>query len=184
MSVSIAKYSHHNFNSQHDFNPALRKFDAIDGNTIANRIMKDLFRKYGVDNILGLALLHKHSPLQEGERMTDIRGTSSPLSFEIGQASTWGFDTNAQCLVPLEFSISDNTVDWKQDTVQKFLAEFFGILADHQATDVLGLCVYPGDGYPGRVEFTIGRSNVNLTPDEVSAPRSLRCEMLILCRRS
>jgi len=33
---------------------------------------------------------------------------------------------------------------------------------------IYGLGRYPGDGFPGRVEMTVGRSNVNLTPNQVS----------------
>ena len=37
------------------------------------------------------------------------------------------------------------------------------------ACDILGLSLYPGDGHPGRLDFRVGRSNVDLMPEEVSA---------------
>lgn len=79
---------------------------------------------------------------------------------------------NGRELVPLEFSIAQRDIDWQMPSVQQFLTEFSKLLVTHNAENILGLCTYQGDGYPGRVEFTVGRSNINLTPDEVRLPSS------------
>jgi hypothetical protein len=105
--------------------------------------------------------------LEDGERLTDVRGTSNPITFELGQPSVWRFSPERRQLVPLEYSVTQNHIDWQMSFMQGFLAEFSEILATLQADKILGLCSYPGDGYPGRVEFTVDRSNVNLTPEEV-----------------
>ncbi|KAG6040800.1 hypothetical protein E4U41_007017 [Claviceps citrina] len=166
MAITMAPYAVNKFNNLFDFSDALPKFDKLDGQRIANEDMQELFRRHKVENILGLALLHRHSLLDEEERLTDVRGTSNPLTFAAGQPSVWKFDSDGQKLAPLEFSIEQREVNWQDPNMQAFLAEFFDLVKKMDAIDVLGLCGYPGDGYPGRVEFTTGRSNVNLTPDE------------------
>ena len=155
-------------NSLPDFSDALPIFDSLDGDHLANGAMKDLFRRHNVQGIIGLALTHKHFDLCEGERVTDIRGTSNPLTFELGEASTWRFSPERRQLVPLEFSTTQSKIDWQTPSMQAFLDEFSEIVVSEKADGILGLCSYPGDGYPGRVEVTVGRSNVNLTPEEVS----------------
>ena len=130
--------------------------------------MKDLFRLHNVENDLGLVLLHKHSMLHDGERLTDVRGTSNPLTFKIGQPSIWKISPDLKQLIPVEFSMENGDIDWQKPSMQRFLAAFACLLAEYDAEYIFGLCRYPGDGYPGRTEFTVGRSNVNLTPKEVS----------------
>ncbi|KAI1294465.1 hypothetical protein F5Y03DRAFT_316029 [Xylaria venustula] len=166
MAIDVAEYSTSDFNSLFDYGHVLPIFDSLGGDDLAKGIMKDLFRRHKVENTLGLALLHKHSLLQDGERLIDVRGTSNPLSFEIGQPSVWGLSPDHHQLVPLEFSVEHKDIDWQVPPMQQFLVEFSNMLVTLKADKVLGLCRYPGDGYPGRVEFTVGRSNINLTPDE------------------
>jgi hypothetical protein len=166
MAIAVADYSVHEFNHLHDFGDALPKFDKLDGNDIATGTMKELFRRHKVDHIFGLTLLHKHSILHDGERLTDVRGTSNPLTFPVGNASIWKYNPGSRQLVPVEFSIDHDEVHWQDPGIQAFLTEFSEVVTKLEASQLLGLCRYPGDGYPGRVEFTTGRSNVNLTPEE------------------
>jgi hypothetical protein len=168
MAVTIAEYSVDNFNRQRDFRDALSGFDRHDGGFLASTTMKDLFRNHKVESILGLQLLHKHDKLNAGERMTDVRGTSNPLTFELGaKASIWGFDSATQQLVPLEYSLGAESVEWEASEMQDFLKDFREAVVKEGVQDIFGLSLYPGDGYPGRVEFSAGRANVNLTPVEV-----------------
>ncbi|KID97318.1 hypothetical protein MAJ_06693, partial [Metarhizium majus ARSEF 297] len=166
MAITVAPYSVEEFNNLFDFGDALPKFDNLNGQKVANVDMRELFRRHGVDKILGLCLVHKHSLLNDGERLTDVRGTSNPLTFNAGQPSIWKFNADGQRLAPLEYSLDQGEINWQDSNIQDFLTEFFKLLKAMRAIDILGLCGYPGDGYPGRVEFTSGRSNVNFTPDE------------------
>ncbi|KAK4132536.1 hypothetical protein BT67DRAFT_457301 [Trichocladium antarcticum] len=139
MAIAVADYSTANFNLLLDYSDVLPIFDSLDGDHLANGAIKDLFRRHNVQGTIGLALLHKHFDLCDGERITDVRGTSNP-----------------------------SKIDWQTSSMQAFLAEFSEMMVSMKANGILGLCSYPGDGYPGRVEFTVGRSNVNLTPQEAS----------------
>jgi hypothetical protein len=168
MAIRCAEYSADNFNRLRDFRDARLGFDNLKGDVLANTTMKDLFRNHGVEEILGLQLLHKHYELDDGERLTDVRGTSNPLNFDIGAIpSIWGFDSGIQRLVPLEYSLGAEKIEWDAPNMQKFLVAFRETVMEEGVADIFGLSLYPGDGYPGRVEFSVGRSNVNLTPEEV-----------------
>lgn len=168
MAITVAPYSFEVFNRIPIFGDALPKFDRLNGHEIAKNQMRELFRRYKVEHVLGLALVHKHSFLDQGERLTDVRGTSNPLTFAAGRPSVLKFSDDGQQLAPLEFSLDQQEINWQDPNMQEFLAEFFRIVKQMDAVNLFGLCGYPGDGYPGRVEFSSGRSNVNLTPDEVS----------------
>ncbi|KAK4243569.1 hypothetical protein C7999DRAFT_18093 [Corynascus novoguineensis] len=168
MAFTVAEYSSAEFNSLLDFSDVLSAFDRLDGDKLVNGPIKDLFRRHNVQGTIGLALLHKHFNIYDGERVTDVRGTSNPVTFELGEASTWGLSPERRQLVPVEYSITQSKIDWQTLTMQAFLTEFSEMMVSIVADGILGLCAYPGDGYPGRVEFTVGRSNVNLTPQEAN----------------
>lgn len=105
------------------------KFDQLNGDSITTGVMKQLFRRHRVDTVFGLALLHKHSLLREGERLTEVRGISNPLTFEVGHPSVWKCKSDDRQLVPLEFSIEPCDINWQNSNIQAFLAEFSELLA-------------------------------------------------------
>ena len=109
MAIAVADYSTANFNSLLDYSDVLPIFDSLDGDHLVNGAWKDVFRRHNVQGTVGLALLHKHFDLCDGERVTDIRGTSNPVTFELGEASTWRFSPERRQLVPLEYSITVTT---------------------------------------------------------------------------
>lgn len=51
--------------------------------------MKPLFKTYGVECSLGLALMHSHFQLEEIEKLVDIRGTSVPWT-DSGETQQYG----------------------------------------------------------------------------------------------
>ncbi len=170
MAITVGLYQDDDFNSLLDFSDAGPVFDSLDGAKIIQAKMMPLFRGHGVEHDLGLALLHRHFELNKGERLTDIRGTSVPLMFETGNPSLWALGGDKQDLLrPLEFSIENiKAPQWNEPKFQAFLQEFAQVLQDCGARGIFGLRSYPGYQYPGCVEFTAGRTNVNLTPVEVS----------------
>lgn len=87
MAIEVVGYSVANFNRLLDYGDVLRKFDSLGGNDLAYGVVKDLFRRHNMEGVIGLALLHKQLLLEDGERLTDVRGTSNPLIFEIRRPS-------------------------------------------------------------------------------------------------
>ena len=62
-----------------DYVNVLPKFDSLEGNILVQGNLKTFSVATMWRTSLGLSLLHKHSILEERERLTCIRGTSSPL---------------------------------------------------------------------------------------------------------
>ncbi|ELR01863.1 hypothetical protein VC83_06313 [Pseudogymnoascus destructans] len=141
-------------------------FDAINGNNFIKEVMKPLFRTYGIEHSLGLALMHSHFKLEDNERLTDIRGKSLAWTGPGGGPAVWQLDGNV--LRPHEFSFDSHleTPDWGSEMYQQFLSAFGKVLVGVGAQNIFGLCSYPGDDFEGRVETTIGRANVNLKTSE------------------
>lgn len=48
-----------------------------------------------------------------------------------------------------------------------FLRDVFAALKKHDLLDIVGIRLYPGESYEGRVEITEGRANINLRPIQV-----------------
>ena len=187
MAVVLANYDHGSFNSLPPFEVASPSFDNVHGLDIVANIMTPLFRKHGVERTLGLQLLHQHFELQPKERLVDFNGTSIPIVPGIDQLlnftpSVWGIEcaNNKIKLSPLEFALNsgDITLDtsspWSKSNFDNFIAskeEFFieytQLVKDLGIEGIFGFARYPSDGYPGRVEITVGRTHVNLTPTQV-----------------
>lgn len=156
---------------------AVAKFDAINGETLVSTVFRELFLRYQMDRTFGLTLLHRHFDLDKTERLVDYGGTSVPwrlgkISGSI-QASSWLLSDNG--LRPYEFyytSVRDEATepDVANANQRAFFHDFKGLLSKYKAYGVFGLCRYPGDDFPGRVEVTKGRANINLKPDDVSRP--------------
>jgi hypothetical protein len=122
---------------------------------------------------LGIGLLHHHFPLEDNEYLTEVRGTSTTWKSQAGtRLSVWSFDAKEKSLKPLEFAMDDDHgsvayPDWESVQMQKFLMELSDLILFLGVNGIYGLVRYPGDDFPGRVEMTMGRANVNLTPTQV-----------------
>lgn len=51
--------------------------------------------------------------------------------------------------------------------MQKFLIELSDLILDFRVNSTYKLVCYSKDDFPGRVEMTVNRANVNLTPTQV-----------------
>ncbi|EJP69130.1 hypothetical protein NHJ13051_001907 [Beauveria bassiana] len=155
------------YNSLPDVSSAAAAYRTCQGDRLARHLMKDLFRRHNVQDTFGLALLHRHGQLRAGERMTAVRGTNkSPAPSQLGEPAVWRVNTADGRVIPVEFSLEAAAVDWHDLRLQVFVKEFLALLLEHQAHKHFGLCLYPGDGYPGHIEVEDGRSTVGLLPQE------------------
>lgn len=178
MSIQTKPYNSSRFNSLPSLYDAGSKFDTINGNSFIQEVMKPLFRTYGIEHSLGLALMHSHFKLEDNEQLTDIRGTSLAWTGPGGKPAVWHLDGDV--IRPYEFSLDSDleTPDWSSRTYQEFLLAFSKALVEVGAQDIFGLCSYPGDDFERRVETTVGRANVNLKPSEVSLHRTISSLLL------
>ncbi|XWX01231.1 hypothetical protein V2A60_009257 [Cordyceps javanica] len=156
------------YNSLPCVSDASAAYRACQGELLAKHLMRDLFRKHDFQGTFGLALLHRHGHLlgAVGERMTAVRGTKSPAPRQLGEPAVWRVNVADGRVIPVEFSLEASAVDWHDLRLQVFVREFLALLLEHQAHKHFGLCLYPGDGYPGHIEVEDGRSTVGLSPEE------------------
>ncbi|OAA76549.1 hypothetical protein LEL_06233 [Akanthomyces lecanii RCEF 1005] len=154
------------YNTLPDVSSAFAAYDKCSGDALAKHLMRDLFRTHNVQGTFGLVLLHRHCLLSTGERMTAMRGAKSPAPSQLGDPAVWRVNMADGRMIPVEFALEAGEVDWRDLRLQVFVKEFLALLIEHHAHKHFGLCLYPGDGYPGHIEVTDGRSTVGLSPDE------------------
>ena len=70
MAVMIDDHATSNFNSLNDYVDVLPKFDSLKGDILVPEKFKDLFRRYNVENILGLSLLTSVRSMRENASHT------------------------------------------------------------------------------------------------------------------
>jgi len=155
---------------------AVVKFDSIDGDSLISTTVQALFLSHKMDRTFGLILLHRHFDLDENERLVEYGGTSVPwrLSKSSGniRPSNWLLTADG-AIRPYEFyyaSVRDEATepDLANTAQQAFFNAFKDLLRKYNTEGLWGLCRYPGDDFPGRVEVTEGRANINLRPEDVS----------------
>ncbi|KAL2071340.1 hypothetical protein VTL71DRAFT_12575 [Oculimacula yallundae] len=153
---------------------AVANFDRIDGDSLIATTVRELFLSHKMDRTFGLILLHRHFDLDETERLVDYGGTAVPwrLSKASGniRPSTWLLTADGG-IRPYEFyytSVRDEATE--PDLANADQLAFFDalktLLRKYNAEGLWGLCRYPGDDFPGRVEVTEGRANINLMPED------------------
>ena len=126
------------------------------------------FRKYQVQDVFGLALLHQHFEIQQNEQLVTFGNVAVPIKSSLEglsvAASRWAFSGDK--LIPYEFTAWAENID--MDTHAAFLVEMSQALRSSGLAHNLGLCsagsIAGKDSEP-TVEFTSGRANVTLPFD-------------------
>ncbi|KAI0964736.1 hypothetical protein F4678DRAFT_455112 [Xylaria arbuscula] len=175
MAVHLRPYTAAVFNATPLLPDALQRHQKAAGNDWVYDVFGSLFRKHGVEKIFGIGLLHHHFPLEDDEYLTEVRGTSTAWKSRRGmRPHVWALGAEDGILTPLEFTmdnddkISPTYPDWESDQAQQFLQELARLILNLKIDGVYGLVQYPGDDFPGCVEMTVGRANVNLTPAQAA----------------
>lgn len=151
---------------------ARARFKEINGEELVKDVFRQLFLKHGMDRKFGLVILHRHFDLGVGEKLVEYNGTSSPWptaptnGVEEPRPSVWSKALDGQ-FRPTEFRYSCDDRAGMSEEELSFMEEFDKLLQDIRASDVFGLCDYPGDGFRGSCEITVGRANINLKPADV-----------------
>jgi hypothetical protein len=185
--LRLDSYNPEAFNKLPSISDAVAKFDALDGDTLVSTSFRELFLRHNMDRTFGLILLHRHFELDLNERLVSYGDTSVPwqlskISKHI-MPSNWLLSGDG-AIRPYEFcyapAVDEATGPNLANSDQRaFFGALLELLYEHKAEDLWGLCRYPGDDFPGRVEVTEGRANINLRPEDVSNYLSS-----LLCRRS
>lgn len=170
MAAAVAAYSHDHFNSLTTINEAHNHFANISGQDHVE-LFKTFFVQAGMDRRFGLAMLHRHFSMEPGEKLVEYKGTSTPWDGRLSemkepQPAMWSFDKKGQ-LRPTEFHYSETEDGNFTSEDLKFIAQFKIEIDRRKLTNVFGLARYPGDNFDGSCEFTQGRTNINLRPEDV-----------------
>ncbi|SPO05320.1 uncharacterized protein DNG_08007 [Cephalotrichum gorgonifer] len=148
---------------------ASEKFQQLNAKTAILGPIRDLFLKHKVHKQLGIALLHKHFPIQPTERLVDCRNISAP--WDVGddtEAITQKYDNfilprsfrlSQGKFVPYEFDFSD-TDDLLHQVDQEFLSQLSSLLYQHGLDHLLGIRSLDQHSSELTVEVTEGNMNI------------------------
>ncbi|KAJ3911224.1 hypothetical protein F5877DRAFT_86284 [Lentinula edodes] len=144
--------------------------------TINEKLAGILF-EYGVSNIFGIQLLHRHFMLAETEKLVGTNGTFIPwgtadvASASAGKVipSAWAFKKGGA--YPFEFQYSQKSVNpFSTPQAAEFLLAFYSALHEAGLLDILGIGLIDADAAT-TIECTIGRANIVVPrPDNDTSP--------------
>ncbi|KAK5988187.1 hypothetical protein PT974_12327 [Cladobotryum mycophilum] len=168
MAVAVGEYSVSHFQSLPSLEAVRANFSNLDGDELVKNVFKDFFVEHGMDRKFGLTMIHRHFDLAPGEKLVDYDGTSVPWQgpdrgLSAPQPCIWAFSANGE-LKPTEFRYSEAGNFTMGEDELLFIQKFKALLESYGATEVFGLCLYPGDDFNGLCEITVGRANINLKP--------------------
>ncbi|KAJ3847603.1 hypothetical protein EV368DRAFT_68976 [Lentinula lateritia] len=133
--------------------------------------------EYGVSNVLGIQLLHRHFMLAETEQLVGTNGTFIPwgtaniVFASAGKVfpSAWAFKEGGA--YPFEFQYSQKSVDpFPVLQTAGFLLAFYSALHEAGLLDILGVGLIDVDA-AATIECTIGRANIVVPrPDNDTSP--------------
>ncbi|KAF3481525.1 uncharacterized protein GIQ15_04284 [Arthroderma uncinatum] len=166
----VGDYMPGHFQALPTLEAARAKFRAINGDELVKGVFRPFFVDGGMEKRLGLTILHRHFDLNADERLVDYNGTSLPWpaaptqGIEEPYASIWSKAADGT-FRPTEYRYSQNHKAAAIGPAElSFMEEFDKLLQHHDASDLFGLCLYPGDDFEGSCEITVGRANINLKP--------------------
>lgn len=166
MAVSILPYSLEYYNSLPDLLEARERFQSARASDFLFIEIGQLLVHHGVENVIGVVLLHNHFPLEQHEMLVTFGSVTVPVATPLPDvgASSWRFVKGG--IAPYEF-IQPATKMSLNGQMESFLIEFRALLEKLGLTDILGICfLKPGSlNEPATTEFSAGRANITLDFD-------------------
>ncbi|KAF4445054.1 hypothetical protein FACUT_256 [Fusarium acutatum] len=158
--------------------------------------LRDIFQQFEVTDTVGLALLHKHFSIEEGERVVEFGHVSTPWPVPPDGRTAGGYLVPRSwrfwddMLEPYEFGFNHPGQEEYKDVPLPagFVERLRAFLAETNLLDVLGICVIGEDEVVGRIEKNRGRVNftvpasrpedlsVDLTPTHSPSVWSFDCK--------
>ncbi|KAM5370717.1 hypothetical protein ACJA88_009788 [Fusarium oxysporum] len=179
-----------------EFNKLLSKRLAKLGDRADLAELRDIFQHFEVTDTVGLALLHKHFSIEEGERVVEFGHVSTPWPVPPDGRMAGGYLVPRSwrfwddMLEPYEFGFNHPGQEEYKDVPLPagFVERLRAFLAETNLLDVLGICVIGEDEIVGRIEKNRGRVNftvpasrpedlsVDLTPTHSPSVWSFDCK--------
>ena len=173
----LGEYSSEHFNALLPLDDALDPYRRAGGDAFVQDVFRKFFVQAGMDKTFGLALMHRHFPIDLNQKLVEYNGTSTAW-IEDGKFPVrphlWSFDDGG-LLRPTEFTYPKRADDGSTFGYKElgFLFKLLKKLEEYGLSKTLGIALYPGDDFAGTCEITQGEANINLHPDDVR-PRTYR----------
>ncbi|KAK2758697.1 hypothetical protein FQN54_003387 [Arachnomyces sp. PD_36] len=143
--------------------------------------LRKFFYEQGVQDKLGVRLLHRHFDMNPNERLVEVRKTSFPI--QVGASAEPVIPWHAGNIVPQTYRFVGNSLvpcefAWEEGQYptgdlglgEQFTGQLNQLLEEHDMKDLLGVCRRtPEDTSHLSMEVTHGRVNV-MVPQEEAAP--------------
>jgi hypothetical protein len=127
----------------------LPDFAKLDSGVLAGSTMENLFRGHRVEETPCLQLPHEYDNLYNGEKLTNIQVTSTPLDFGIGtNPSIWRIDPGTQQFVLLENPLNAGEVPWDALMMQQLLEAFHNTIVKGGVAGSFCVCLTQGTAIP------------------------------------
>lgn len=176
MTQLIAPYSVAEYNSVPDFKDVAPTFQDQQGVHFVETVIKDLIVQHGLNDIFGVALLHSHFPLADGQLLVELNNVSVPWKVKklsvAGVATYMGGEihptswllTKQDQLMPYEFSFSGadkpSAIELNDEQYQVFLQKFIAALKAANMQQIVALKLVPEVDTDGAMEVTQGNANI------------------------
>lgn len=175
MAFLIAPYSTGHFNQIPELRSSHKSLLSRGGTRMIERIFKPLILHHKLERVFGVGLLHRHFDLYGREKLVEFDNLAFPLDLQYdndgppgGKILPCGWAVVDGKLTPYEFyfePLVGKELDY--DKLGAFLVEYLETVKTMGLERTLCLRLFPGEGYVGGLEITVGRSNWNLLPHEV-----------------
>lgn len=150
--------------------------------SLIKHAFRDIFEQFKVTNNIGLALLHKHFSINDGERVVEFGNVSTPWPVpNDGKMAggylvprSWRFWDDQ--LEPYEFGFNHpGQEDYADFSLPAgFVEKLRSFLTEANLTEVLGICAIGSAELTGRIEKNRGRVNFTVP---AASPQDLDTSM-------
>jgi hypothetical protein len=132
-----------------DWFDLLSDFPKLNSDVLAGSTMENLLRDHGVEETPCLQLSHGYDNPYNGEKLTNIQVTSTPLDLGIGtNPSIWRIDPGTQQLVLLENPLDAGEVSWDALKMQRLLEDLHNTIVKEGVAGSFRVCLTQGTAIP------------------------------------
>ena len=177
-------YSHETFHSAVHISDAGEEYRKRDAQKFVDGTLAPIFKKHKVEETFGVGLVHRHFDIKEDEKLVEFNNVSTPWTIDAGLNEVAVKGTNSLIYevawmlnkdgkwMAYEYAFSpvrgkdSYVVDIRDPKHHDFLVEYTAALKAGGWEKLLGMRAWPGPGFNGVLEFTQGKANINLVPEQ------------------
>jgi hypothetical protein len=169
MAEVLQPYSAQHFNAIPDIHDARDTFAAKAGRAFVDAVFIPLVKKHGLEDKVGLSLLHRHFALEDGENLVELNNISTPWSADNNETSlpvggqilptAWliqdgKFMPYEFYFTPVNCSFSFKSIDLTDPNIRGFLEDFVEAVKDADLDGLVSLRLSPQGNFDKTLEVT------------------------------